>query len=143
MKLFLNETLLHNYFDPRYIKRGQDIVYDKAVVIKTMQPTYLNGYIMGTAVYVATLTFSTDIIQGECTCPAFEDFGPCKHMAALGIAGLLQEKNNYSPSKQAIEEANFFEEAIKNIEKLTKDELIKSIIDLSGHDPSILDYFRY
>lgn len=63
MKLLLNATLLHNYFDPRYIKRRQDIVYDKAVVIKTMQPTYLNGYIMGTAVYVATLTFSTDTIH--------------------------------------------------------------------------------
>jgi uncharacterized Zn finger protein len=43
-------------------------------------------------------------IQGRCSCPAYADFGPCKHIAATGFAAIAHdETEGYHPNETLVE----------------------------------------
>jgi len=72
--------------------------------------------------------------------PAFEDFGPCKHIAAVGFALLQQEAGGgYEPSGYYFTRVDEYKAAERVLSKFTKQELIAFILQLANDDQEILE----
>ncbi len=66
--------------------RGEDYFGDGLVQILAIEPSRVLALVAGTEDYTVVLTGRGGAIDGECTCPAFEDWGFCKHMVAAALA---------------------------------------------------------
>ena len=67
--------------------RGEAYHREGRVEILAVEPRRVLARIfMGTEDYRVNLLGKGETIKGECTCPAFDDYGFCKHMVAAGLA---------------------------------------------------------
>lgn len=78
------ETLRERAGD-KVFARG--LAYHQAgqVTILAVEPARVVARVTGSEVYRVVLTGSGARIGGECSCPAFEDFGFCKHLVATAL----------------------------------------------------------
>ncbi len=66
--------------------RGEAYHRDGRVEILAIEPRRVLAQVTGTEDYRVNLIGAGETIKGECTCPAFEDYGFCKHMVATALA---------------------------------------------------------
>ncbi len=66
--------------------RGEAYHRDGRVEILAFEPRRVLAEVSGTEDYRVNLLGAGDAIRGECTCPAFDDYGFCKHMVATALA---------------------------------------------------------
>jgi len=66
--------------------RGQAYYVDDQVEILDIDDKRVVARVKGTNVYRATLEGTGKRFSGECSCPAFSDFGFCKHLVATALA---------------------------------------------------------
>ena len=66
--------------------RGEAYHRDGQVEILAVEPGRVLAQVVGTEDYRTELTGRGKEIGGECSCPAFEDWGFCKHMVAAALA---------------------------------------------------------
>lgn len=66
--------------------RGEAYWRDGLVTIIDMNAARVRAQVSGTETYRTTVTGKGADIGGDCSCPAFTDFGPCKHIAATALA---------------------------------------------------------
>ena len=66
--------------------RGEAYHREGRVEILAIEPRRVLAKVMGTEDYRVNLLGKGETIKGECTCPAFDDYGFCKHMVATGLA---------------------------------------------------------
>lgn len=66
--------------------RGEAYWRDGLVTIIDMNAAAVRAQVSGTESYRTTVTGKGADIGGDCSCPAFSDFGPCKHIAATALA---------------------------------------------------------
>ncbi|HBS35939.1 MAG TPA: acyltransferase [Parvularcula sp.] len=66
--------------------RGEAYWRDGLVAIIDMNAARVRAQVSGTENYRTTVTGRGAEIGGDCSCPAFSDFGPCKHIAATALA---------------------------------------------------------
>lgn len=66
--------------------RGEAYWRDGLVTIIDMNAARVRAQVSGTEIYRTTVTGRGADIGGDCSCPAFSDFGPCKHIAATALA---------------------------------------------------------
>ncbi len=97
--MHLTLTALKNLIDDIYIKRGKDYFQDGSVAILDRSKDRVSARILGSRKYRTSLWWEGSELDGECSCPAYEDFGPCKHMAALGFAVMAETSSPSSSSK--------------------------------------------
>lgn len=66
---------------------ARGLAYHQAnqVTILAIEPGHVIARVSGSEDYRAVLTGSGTRIGGECSCPAFEDFGFCKHLVATAL----------------------------------------------------------
>jgi hypothetical protein len=65
--------------------RGEAYHRDGRVEILAFEPGRVLAEVSGTEDYRVNLLGAGDAIRGECTCPAFDDYGFCKHMVATAL----------------------------------------------------------
>lgn len=65
--------------------RGQAYHRDGQVEILAIEPGWVLARVAGTEDYRTKVTGCGEDIAGECSCPAFEDWGFCKHMVAVAL----------------------------------------------------------
>jgi tetratricopeptide (TPR) repeat protein len=65
--------------------RGEAYWRDGLVTIIDMNAARVRAQVLGTDIYRTTVTGRGADIGGDCSCPAFSDFGPCKHIAATAL----------------------------------------------------------
>lgn len=121
-------------FDERYRERGMQIVRDGMVELLNITDSNVTAQCLGTRMYQIKLELDDGKLVGECTCPAFRDFGPCKHMAAVAHA---IRQSAYAPCEEyeeAKEEAERVETFLKS---KSKDQLIAMIIQAMHEDPEL------
>lgn len=70
----------------RSFARGKDYFRDGRVQIRSLGSKRVVADVSGTEDYRTILTGRGADIGGECSCPAFEDQGFCKHMVATALA---------------------------------------------------------
>jgi uncharacterized Zn finger protein len=66
--------------------RGEAYHREGRVEILAVEPRRVLAQVTGTEDYRVNLLGRGETIKGECTCPAFDDYGFCKHMAATALA---------------------------------------------------------
>lgn len=85
----------HLRFDPHALRdlagssvfaRGEAYYRDERVEILDVTPSRVLARVAGTEDYRTVVTGQAAAIDGECSCPAFERDGFCKHMVAVALA---------------------------------------------------------
>ena len=66
--------------------RGEEYHREGRVEILTIERGRILAQVAGSEDYRTELTGQNKAIGGECSCPAFEDWGFCKHMVAAALA---------------------------------------------------------
>ena len=66
--------------------RGEAYHCDGRVELLAVEPGRVLAEVSGSEDYRVGLVRKGETFGGECTCPAFEDFGFCKHMVATALA---------------------------------------------------------
>lgn len=66
--------------------RGEDYFSEGQVQVLFVEPRRVVAQVVGTETYRTVLKGAGKAIDGDCSCPAFEDWGFCKHMVALALA---------------------------------------------------------
>jgi tetratricopeptide (TPR) repeat protein len=69
----------------RTFARGRDYFRDGCVQILSLGSKRVVAEVAGSQDYRVVLTGRSEDIDGECSCPAFEDYGFCKHMVATAL----------------------------------------------------------
>ena len=79
-------ALLRELAGAKVFARGEAYYRDGQVEILSMGPDRVLARVAGSEDYRVELTGRDAHIDGECSCPAFEDWGFCKHMVATALA---------------------------------------------------------
>lgn len=139
MKIRLED--IRSFIQEPYLSRGKEYFSDGLVKLLVVKSNEVKARIAGSSVYTVLLTFKNNALGGRCSCPAFVDFGPCKHMAATCFALL----NTSQPHMN--EDAAYRFDEVEGLEKhlrtLKKTELIELILDAAGKYPEILDDYDF
>jgi uncharacterized Zn finger protein len=77
-----------------YLSRGRDYFNKGKVQIISVNESESKSKVAGSTVYRVTLWYDGPFLSGECSCPAFVYYGPCKHMAATGFALINLDRKN-------------------------------------------------
>src|SRR5215475_8670968 len=91
--------------------RGEEYLDAELVEILISEPARVLAQVAGTEDYRTELRGRGKSVDGDCSCPAYRDFGFCKHMVAVGLAanaagkeegageGILSRIRNHLKSK--------------------------------------------
>ena len=123
-----------------YYSRGKDYCKDGMVRITSLSDTEIKAKVVGNNVYVVQVRLLPDnVLEGSCSCYAFNDFGPCKHIAAACFSAILRITHNRENfSRECAERVAEFEQFERKLLQKTKTELIEIIIQLSNDNPEII-----
>lgn len=137
MKMTRDE--LHSFVEEPYLTRGKAYFKDGLIDLISIKPHQIKAHAVGTRVYKVTLNRRDGKINGNCSCPAFEDFGPCKHIAATGFALIQYYEGGYKPSEKYFDRVEYFNEIERSLLKQTKEKLISLILNLANDYPEIME----
>jgi hypothetical protein len=82
--------------------RGEAYHRAGRVEILAVEPRRVLAQVAGTEDYRVNLIGKGETIRGECTCPAFDDYGFCKHMVATALAANASDRGPESASAGAL-----------------------------------------
>jgi len=108
--------------------RGQAYHQDGLVEILLQEPGRVVARVSGSEDYRTVLTGDGTQIGGECSCPAFEDWGFCKHLVAVALtANEIGDDDGTGPA-----------ERIRGyLQSKGVDALVAMILDLAERDDSL------
>jgi tetratricopeptide (TPR) repeat protein len=113
--------------------RGQEYYRGGSVELLSVTPKRVVAQVAGTEDYRTVLTGRGKELDGECSCPAFEDWGFCKHMVATALAA------NATGDDVESEGADTLSRMRKYLESKSAGGLVDMILELAERDP---DLFR-
>jgi hypothetical protein len=111
--------------------RGQAYHRDGHVQIIALAPERVLAQVAGTEDYRTELTGRGKSIDGACSCPAFDDWGFCKHMVAVALAA------NDAGGDAEAEGAGAFSRIRDHLKEKSIDALIDMIMDMAERDPTL------
>ena len=138
MTFSLSKEELQSYIDEPYLSRGADYFNGRNVEITSTTTQHIKGRVLGTSVYRVELTRQGKLLDGYCTCPAYENWGPCKHLAAFGLAIIHGKRGGYEPSARFKEEIEVYDRVESSLKQKTKRELVDLIMEIIADDPDWL-----
>src|SRR5258705_917749 len=112
--------------------RGEAYHRGGQVQILTIEPKRVLAQVAGTEDYRTELTGSGRNIGGHCSCPAFRDWGVCKHMVAVVLAA-----NALGPDAE-MEGAGVLSRIRDHLKQKSVDALVGMIMELAERDPALL-----
>lgn len=120
--------------DERYRERGMQILRDGMVELLQVTDHTVTAKCLGSRMYKIELELDDGKLVGDCTCPAFEDFGPCKHMAAVAHA---VRQPSYTPSEQYQDQKEEAERIENHLMEKSKSQLVSMIMQVMCDDPDL------
>lgn len=111
--------------------RGQAYHRDGQVQILAVESGRVLAQVAGTDEYRTELTGQGDEIAGECSCPAFGDWGFCKHMVAAALA------TNALGSEGQTEGGGAYSRIREHLRQKGVDALAEIILGLAERDPAL------
>src|ERR1700690_1277073 len=81
--------------------RGEAYHREGRVEILAIEPRRVLARVMGTEDYRVNLLGQGETIKGECDCPAFDDYGFCKHMVATALSANERDRGPQSAGAHA------------------------------------------
>ena len=111
--------------------RGQVYHRDGQVEILALESRRVLARVAGSEDYRTVLTGGGDKIGGECSCPAFEDWGFCKHMVAAALAA------NAAGAESGAGDMDALSRIRGHLEAKGVSNLAQIIIDLAERDAAL------
>lgn len=114
---------------PKVFARGEAYHRDGHVILLAIEPARVLAQVEGSEDYRVELTGRGKTLGGECSCPAFEDQGTCKHMVATALAANAAGGNG--------DAVGALSRIRGHLMKKDAGTLVGIILELAGHDPSL------
>jgi uncharacterized Zn finger protein len=112
--------------------RGVAYHEDGQVEIVTLDKARVLARVMGSEVYRCELVGAGEKFSGECSCPAFSDWGFCKHLVATALA-------TNSLGSGALEQASSrFARIREHLRARGIEGLVEMVVGFAERDPSLL-----
>lgn len=111
--------------------RGEAYHRDGHVEIIAIECGRILAQVAGTEDYRTELRGGNKAIAGECSCPAFEDWGFCKHMVAVALTA------NALTSDAEARVTGALTRIREHLRQLGVDDLTNMILTLAGRHPSL------
>jgi uncharacterized Zn finger protein len=108
--------------------RGAAYYRDGQVQILAIKPGRVLAQVAGTEDYRTELTGDGEDIDGECSCPAFDDWGFCKHLVATALAA-----NEFRADE--VDGSGALARIRDHLKEQGIDALVQMIADLVEQDP--------
>lgn len=134
----INQVLLQQLVSEPYFSRGKEYFKLGQIKLTRITPDVVNAYAVGSCVYSVILIHKNMQLNGRCSCPSFRDFGPCKHMAATGLAVIEHLRSGYKTSQDSSDMIDEFANFEKQVKSKTKQELVEYIFMLAQDYPDIM-----
>jgi tetratricopeptide (TPR) repeat protein len=115
----------------RSFARGKDYFRDGCVQILSLGSKRVVAEVSGTEDYRTVLTGRGEDIDGECSCPAFEDQGFCKHMVATALAANAAGDGAEGEANAALSRIR------EHLKAKPRDQLVDIILDLAEEDAEL------
>ena len=101
-------------------ERGKEYFDDDCVEILSLEPKRVVALVAGTEDYRTVVTADGKEISGECSCPAFGDWGFCKHMVAAALAA--------NAAKNDSEAVGALPRVREHLQAKSKDQLVDMVL---------------
>jgi uncharacterized Zn finger protein len=111
--------------------RGEDYCRDDHVVIISIEPERVLAQVTGTEDYRTELTGRCKKIGGTCSCPAFEEWGFCKHMVAVALTA------NALGSEAEADGAGVLARIRDHLRTKGIDALVDMVVEMAERDPAL------
>jgi uncharacterized Zn finger protein len=123
---------LHEIAGEKVFARGVAYHEDKQVEIVSIDGARVLAKVIGSEVYHSELEGAGKTFSGECSCPAFSDWGFCKHLVATALTA-----NDLEPGtlEQA---ASRFSKIRDHLRAKGIEPLVEMIMGLAERDPTLL-----
>jgi uncharacterized Zn finger protein len=118
---------LRNLVGATVFARGERYHRDGHAQILSVEPGRVLAQVTGSEDYRTELTVRGKQIGGQCSCPAFEDWGFCKHMVAAALAA------NDAPT----EDGGALSRIRDHLKTKSVDTLVAMILNLAERDPAL------
>jgi uncharacterized Zn finger protein len=109
--------------------RGEAYWRDGQVQLLAIEPGRVLAEVAGTEDYRIALRGQGRTIDGECSCPAFSDWGFCKHMVATALAANAEEAEGAAEGALG--------RIREHLKGLGTDVLVEMILVLAERDPAL------
>jgi uncharacterized Zn finger protein len=109
--------------------RGEAYHREGRVDLLAIEPKRVLARVSGTEDYRVNLLGAGETIKGECDCPAFDDYGFCKHMVATALAANATGHGEQSSGVLARIRAH--------LEDKSNGVLVAMIVELAERDPAL------
>jgi tetratricopeptide (TPR) repeat protein len=129
-RLRFDIDVLRELAGEKVFARGAAYHRDGQVEILSIKPRRVLAQVAGTEDYRTELRGDGEDIDGECSCPAFEDLGFCKHMVATGLAA------NDLPAGEG-DGSGALARIRDHLKEKGVDALVEMILDLVERDPAL------
>lgn len=120
----------------KVFERGEDYHVDGQVEILSLEAQRVLAQVAGSADYRVVLTGRGKKIGGSCSCPAFTDWGFCKHMVATALA-TNRALDNADDDGAAADGSGTLGRIRAHLKAKSVDALVDMIVDLAEHDPEL------
>ena len=124
-------STLRELAGPKVFARGQEYHDDGQVELLAIDRARVLARVAGTEDYRTVLTGGGVEIDGECSCPAFDDWGFCKHMVAAALA------TNAAGSDAEAESTGALQRIRDHLEARGIDALVEMIMEIAEHDTAL------
>lgn len=111
--------------------RGEAYHRDGQVELLAIKQGRVLAQVTGTEDYRTELVGRGEDIAGACSCPAFEDWGFCKHMVAAALAANAAGGNAETDSAGALSRIR------EHLKHKGLDALVELVVDLAEQDPAL------
>ncbi len=115
MKLTMEQ--IRDLVDDRYIDRGRAYLSAGQLQLTKVTVDQVSAKCAGTRLYNITLRLNRGKLAGSCTCPAVDEFGPCKHIAATALAAMAQNSSLSAPYLARQEQVSRLERKLLRMSK--------------------------
>ena len=111
--------------------RGEAYHRDGRVEILAIEPRRVLAQVAGTEDYRVNLLGKGETVKGECSCPAFDDYGFCKHMVAAALAA---NESDHGPEAGG---AGALARIRAHLADKPNGVLVRMIVELAERDPAL------
>jgi uncharacterized Zn finger protein len=133
----LTDLHIERLIEERYRQRGRQYFLQGLVELTSVTNAKVTAKCAGTKLYKVRLELQDGKLQGACSCPAFEDFGPCKHIAATCYATMAKCRQGYAPSEEYQERKEELGRLERYLTRKSKSELVMLVLQMIQEEPEL------
>jgi uncharacterized Zn finger protein len=118
-------------------EKGEDYYEDGVVRILTVEPQRVVAKVSGSELYHCELSVRGGAVSGHCSCPAYSDWGFCKHLVATGLAANALQSDDPAVDRLAIIRAHLLRQSVEALtaivmQQVERDASLLASLDLAA-----------